>query len=43
MKKEKSAGAIVFKKDKEIEYLLLNYEAGHWDFLPFCLSLISHS
>jgi len=32
MKRERSAGAIVFKKDKEIMYLLLNYEAGHWDF-----------
>ena len=32
MKKERSAGAIVFKKDKEIEYLLLHYESGHWDF-----------
>ena len=31
MKKERSAGAIVFKKDKEINYLLLHYEAGHWD------------
>ena len=32
MKKEKSAGAIVFRKDKEIKYLLLHYEAKHWDF-----------
>jgi bis(5'-nucleosidyl)-tetraphosphatase len=32
MKKEKSAGAIVFRKRKEIQYLLLHYEAGHWDF-----------
>ena len=31
MKKEKSAGAIVFRKNKEIKYLLLHYEAGHWD------------
>ena len=32
MKKEKSAGAIVFRKDKEPIYLLLHYEAKHWDF-----------
>ncbi|MBI2651695.1 NUDIX domain-containing protein [Candidatus Woesearchaeota archaeon] len=34
MQKEKSAGAIVFKKekDREIKYLLLHYEEGHWDF-----------
>ncbi len=32
MKKESSAGAIVFKKNGEIEYLLLHYEEGHWDF-----------
>tara|TARA_Y100000310_G_scaffold320549_1_gene377111 strand:+ start:610 stop:1023 length:414 start_codon:yes stop_codon:yes gene_type:complete len=32
MKKEKSAGAILFKKNGEIEYLLLHYEEGHWDF-----------
>ena len=33
MPKEKSCGAIVFKKQKDaIKYLLLNYEAGHWDF-----------
>tara|TARA_Y100000294_G_scaffold176772_1_gene200155 strand:+ start:3840 stop:4247 length:408 start_codon:yes stop_codon:yes gene_type:complete len=32
MKKERSAGAIVFRKDKEIKYLLLHYEEGHWDF-----------
>jgi len=31
MKQERSAGAIVFKKDKEINYLLLHYESGHWD------------
>jgi len=30
--KEQSAGAIVFRKDKEIMYLLLHYDAGHWDF-----------
>ena len=32
MKHERSAGAIVFIKDKEIKYLLLHYEAKHWDF-----------
>lgn len=30
---EKSAGAVIFyKRGKKIEYLLLHYEAGHWDF-----------
>jgi 8-oxo-dGTP pyrophosphatase MutT (NUDIX family) len=30
---EKSAGAIVFKKEKDaVKYLLLHYHAGHWDF-----------
>ncbi|MCH8329235.1 MAG: NUDIX domain-containing protein [Nanoarchaeota archaeon] len=32
MKHEKSAGAIVFIKEKEPIYLLLHYEEGHWDF-----------
>ena len=32
MEKEKSAGAVVFIANKEIKYLLLHYEAGHWDF-----------
>jgi len=32
MPKEVSAGAVIFKRNKEIEYLLLRYEAGHWDF-----------
>ena len=32
MKREKSAGAIVFRKEKEPVYLLLHYEAKHWDF-----------
>ncbi|MEK6868936.1 MAG: NUDIX domain-containing protein [Nanoarchaeota archaeon] len=32
MKQEKSAGAIVFRKEEEPKYLLLHYEAGHWDF-----------
>jgi len=30
---EKSAGAVVFRKEKgKIYYLLLHYQAGHWDF-----------
>ena len=30
---EKSAGAIIFRKEKDtIKYLLLHYQAGHWDF-----------
>jgi len=32
MPKEVSAGAIVFRRDKGIKYLLLKYEEGHWDF-----------
>jgi 8-oxo-dGTP pyrophosphatase MutT (NUDIX family) len=32
MPKEVSAGAVIFKRNKEIGYLLLRYEAGHWDF-----------
>lgn len=32
MKQEKSAGAVLFIKGKEIKYLLLHYEAKHWDF-----------
>ena len=32
MKKERSSGAIIFRKDNEIKYLLLHYEAKHWDF-----------
>ena len=32
MKHEKSAGAVVFRKEKEPLYLLLHYEAKHWDF-----------
>ena len=33
MPNEKSCGAIVFKRYKDgIKYLLLHYEAGHWDF-----------
>ncbi len=29
---EKSAGIIIFNRGKEITYLLLKYQAGHWDF-----------
>jgi bis(5'-nucleosidyl)-tetraphosphatase len=32
--REKSCGAVVFiKKDDQTKYLLLNYAAGHWDFV----------
>ena len=30
---EKSCGAVVFKRDGEVQYLLLHYEAGHWDYV----------
>jgi bis(5'-nucleosidyl)-tetraphosphatase len=30
---EKSCGAVVFRKNLETEYLLLHYEAGHWDYV----------
>ena len=33
MLREKSCGAVVFVKNAEIVYLLLKYEAGHWDFV----------
>ncbi len=33
MPKEKSAGAIIFRKeDNQIYYLLLHYHSGHWEF-----------
>lgn len=33
MANEKSCGAVIFSKHKDgIKYLLLHYEAGHWDF-----------
>ncbi len=33
MRNEKSAGAVVFRKDNDkIIYLLLHYASGHWDF-----------
>jgi bis(5'-nucleosidyl)-tetraphosphatase len=32
--REKSCGAVIFvKKENQAKYLLLNYEAGHWDFV----------
>lgn len=30
---EKSCGAVVFAKTPEIKFLLLQYDAGHWDFV----------
>ena len=34
MPTEKSAGVVIFKKDKgNIYYLVLHYEIGHWDFV----------
>lgn len=30
---EKSCGAVVFIKNSAVNYLLLRYEAGHWDFV----------
>lgn len=34
MLKEKSCGAVIFHKNEEqTRYLLLNYAAGHWDFV----------
>ena len=34
MLNEKSCGAVVYsKKGSEVNYLLLQYEAGHWDFV----------
>ena len=33
MLREKSCGAVVFLKNTEVNYLLLRYGAGHWDFV----------
>ena len=33
MVREKSCGAVVFRKNQQPKYLLLHYEAGHWDFV----------
>ena len=30
---EKSCGAVVYSKNMVLNYLLLQYEAGHWDFV----------
>lgn len=32
MKREFSVGAVLFRRDTGRKYLLLHYEAGHWDF-----------
>ncbi|MFQ6135739.1 MAG: bis(5'-nucleosyl)-tetraphosphatase [Candidatus Hydrothermarchaeales archaeon] len=32
MELENSSGAVVFKRDGGLKYLLLHYGAGHWDF-----------
>jgi 8-oxo-dGTP pyrophosphatase MutT (NUDIX family) len=32
MPKETSAGAVVFRNNGKIYYLLLHYKSGHWDF-----------
>ncbi|MCK8518672.1 bis(5'-nucleosyl)-tetraphosphatase [Methanoculleus sp. 7T] len=31
MAREKSYGAVVFRRDKDLQYLILQYGAGHWD------------
>jgi bis(5'-nucleosidyl)-tetraphosphatase len=33
MLKEKSCGAVVFRRNSEEKYLILHYGAGHWDFV----------
>ena len=33
MKFEKSAGVVIFRKNREIKYLLLLYGLGHWGFV----------
>src|SRR3989344_4160126 len=33
MKRETSAGAVIFRKDEGRKYLLLHYESGHWDYV----------
>jgi hypothetical protein len=40
---EKSCGAVVYlKKGSETLYLLLHYEAGHWDFVKggYCILFV---
>lgn len=29
---EKSVGAIIFRRAEQLQFLLLHYESGHWDF-----------
>ena len=31
--KERSAGAVIFRRNSDIKYLLLKYGLGHWDFV----------
>ncbi len=33
MEHEKSCGAVIFRIGNSMKYLLLHYEAGHWDFV----------
>ncbi len=33
MLNEKSCGAVVYIRNPDLKYLLLQYEAGHWDFV----------
>ena len=33
MRKEVSAGIILFNEQEERKFLLLNYPSGHWDFV----------
>jgi 8-oxo-dGTP pyrophosphatase MutT (NUDIX family) len=33
VRRDKSAGAVIFKRNSRVEYLLLKYGAGHWDFV----------
>ena len=33
MEQEKSCGAVIFRRGDGTNYLLLHYEAGHWDFV----------
>jgi len=30
---EKSCGAVIFRRNGTVKYLLLHYEGGHWDFV----------
>jgi 8-oxo-dGTP pyrophosphatase MutT (NUDIX family) len=33
MPRERSCGAVVFRKNGQVKYLLLHYETGHWGFV----------